>query len=165
MATTTTTALRETVERFCRCFELLRREDGSTYWAAKQGSRFWDDSFQGVIRELHDGELPNDWRYGEIVRIAGELLDQLQDAELAGDEVDSLIDLTDEISCEADCYRSELLQWLEIGDRWTAREENEIEPTADLFNLAQQLQAQERYWMAQTLAWELERLSSAGEAS
>ena len=168
MTTTTTTrtaTYRELAEQFCRCFEIRRRDDGSTYWAAKRDSRSWDDEFESVIRQLHDGELPNDWRYSEIVRIAGELLDLLQEAELAGEEEALPTELADQISCEADPYRSELLEWLEIGERWTAREPSEIEPTADVYTLVQQLQVQEREWMRQELAWQLEELVNERSAS
>ena len=168
MTTTTTTrtaTYRELAEQFCRCFEIRRRDDGSTYWAAKRDSRSCDDEFESVIRQLHDGELPNDWRYSEIVRIAGELLDLLQEAELAGEEEALPTELADQISCEADPYRSELLEWLEIGERWTAREPSEIEPTADVYTLVQQLQVQEREWMRQELAWQLEELVNERSAS
>lgn len=163
--TTRTTTYRELVHEFCRCFEIRRRMDGTTYWAANRDSRSWNDEFESVIRQLHDGELPNDWRYGEIVRIAGELLDLLQAAELAGDDDALPTELCDEISCEADPYRSELLEWLEIGERWSARESSEIEPTADVYTLVQQLQVQERFWMRQELAWQLEELANERSAS
>lgn len=165
MTATRTATYRELAEQFCRCFEIRRRDDGSTYWAANRDSRSWDDEFESVIRQLHDGEMPNDWRYGEIVRIAGDLLDELQCAELAGEENVSPTDVCDAIKCEADPYRSELLQWLEIGERWTAREPSEIEPTADVYTLVQQLQVQEREWMRGELAWQLEELVNERSAS
>lgn len=160
MTTTRATTYRELVQQFCHCLEIRRRDDGSTYWAANHEPRHWDEEFESVIRQLHDGELPNDWRYGEIARIAGDLLDLLQEAELGGDEDACPTDLADEINCEADPYRSELLQWLEIGERWSAREPSEIEPTVDVYELVQQLQAQERRWMAQELAWQFESLTN-----
>jgi hypothetical protein len=160
-----TTTYRELVQQFCHCLEIRRRDDGSTYWAANRESRHWDEEFESVIRQLHDGELPNDWRYGEIARITGDLLDLLQEAELAGDEDACPTDLADEIKSEADPYRSELLAWLEIGERWTSREPSEIEPTGDVYTLVQQLMTQERQWMAQELAWQFESLANERAAS
>jgi hypothetical protein len=161
-----TTAYRQTVQAFCRCLVMdTRSHDGSRFWRMDQACSDWREEFQAIARELHDGELPNDWRWAEIERISRELLELLQEAELGGDENALPTELADEISCEPDPYRSELLSWLDIGDRWEAREPSEIEPTANVYSLVQQLQTQERDWMARELAWQLERLTDVSSGS
>lgn len=161
-ATKTTTDYRQTVQAFCSCFVTdTRRTDGSRFVRLNEACRYWRDEFRDVVRNLHDGELPNDWRYERIELIANELLDLLQGAELGGDSSCTPADLVDEISCDPDIYNSELLSWLEIGDRWGARDPELISATTNVASLVQQLQTQELEWMARRLCHELQQLTEA----
>jgi hypothetical protein len=45
-----------------------------TFWACRDGVEIGLD-LKDFIRELHDGELPNDWRYETIVRILDQILE------------------------------------------------------------------------------------------
>ena len=83
-----------------------KRDDGSTFWCLTEQARQSVDDLTEWLRDLHDGELPNDWRYETIVAICDTLMDEddLSNAcpgELAVGIANNLTDI----------YNSDLLQW------------------------------------------------------
>ena len=83
-----------------------KRDDGSTFWTYTEQSRQSADDLATWIGELHDGELPNDWRYETIVAICDTLMDEddLSNAcpsELAVGIANNLTDI----------YNHSLFQW------------------------------------------------------
>ena len=84
-----------------------KRQDGSTFWTYTDQARRSTDDLATWVHELHDEELPNDWRYETIVKILDALVD-------VGDLVDCVADdsLFDGICINiTDIYNSSLLQW------------------------------------------------------
>ena len=64
-----------------------KRQDGSTYWApAEQVDN--DDLLIDFIRDLHDDEFPNDWRYETIVDICTYLCDLVETIDSQSDAHD-----------------------------------------------------------------------------
>ena len=83
-----------------------KRDDGSTFWTYTDQARQSADDLATWIGELHDGELPNDWRYETIVAICEALMDEddLSNAcpgELAVGIANNLTDI----------YNHSLFQW------------------------------------------------------
>lgn len=85
------------------------REDGSTYWCLTDQANYDNnDELLSWLYDLHDQELPNDWRYGTIASI----LDALMDVDAPLNEFMDHHDLVDGIASNiADIYNSDLFQW------------------------------------------------------
>ena len=81
-----------------------KRTDGSTFWCLTD--RADQDDLIDWLRDLHDDELPNDWRYETIVNICEALMDEddLSNADPGELSVGIANNLTD-------IYNSDLLQW------------------------------------------------------
>ena len=83
-----------------------KRADGSTFWCLTEQARQSVDDLTEWLRNLHDDELPNDWRYETIVNICEALMDEddLSNADPGELSVGIANNLTD-------IYNSDLLQW------------------------------------------------------
>ena len=83
-----------------------KRDDGSTFWTYTDQARQSADDLATWIGELHDGELPNDWRYETIVNICEALMDEddLSNADPGELSVGIANNLTD-------IYNHSLFQW------------------------------------------------------
>ena len=83
-----------------------KRDDGSTFWTYTDQARQSADDLATWIGELHDGELPNDWRYETIVDIIDALMDEddLSNADPGELSVGIANNLTD-------IYNHSLFQW------------------------------------------------------
>lgn len=83
-----------------------KRQDGSSFWCRTDRADESKD-LANFIRECHDAEMPNDWRYETIVSI----LDALMDVE-GLDDYEDHHDLVDGIANNnTDIYNADLLQW------------------------------------------------------
>ena len=88
-------------------FTQEKRQDGTLYWCLTEQARQSVDDLTEWLHELHDDELPNDWRYETIVSI----LDALMDVE-GLDDYEDHHDLADGIANNStDIYNADLLQW------------------------------------------------------
>jgi hypothetical protein len=76
-------------------FQRRTREDGSTYVTLAEDRPEW---LYDAVRDAHDGELPNDWRY----QICSAIVDALADGAEPEEIADSLVDV----------YTHDLLAWL-----------------------------------------------------
>ena len=83
-----------------------KRQDGTLYWCLTEQARQSVDDLTEWLRDLHDEELPNDWRYETIVNICEALMDEddLSNADPGEMSVGIANNLTD-------IYNSDLLQW------------------------------------------------------
>ena len=81
-----------------------KRDDGSTFWCLTD--RADQDDLIDWLRDLHDDELPNDWRYETIVNICEALMDEddLSNADPGELSVGIANNLTD-------IYNHSLIQW------------------------------------------------------
>ena len=77
-----------------------------TYWACRDDIDI-DSDLKAFIRELHDDELPNDWRYEMIVRILDEIIEisRYNDNPEWSDESSAI---ADRLTC---IYNAELAAW------------------------------------------------------
>ena len=89
-------------------FTECKRQDGSTYWALKEEVDD-NDLFIDFIRDLHDDEMPNDWRYETIVDICNYLCDLVETIDSQSDAHEIAFSAADSITS---IYTSELCQWL-----------------------------------------------------
>lgn len=114
-------------------FELRTREDGSEFWALTPEARQTPDDLAIFIGELHDGELPNDWRYRKIV----EILDAIVETSKYNEDPcwsDEAPAIADQLTC---IYTAELAAWIgENGNRASyhdeAMEEGCVSPSSTL---------------------------------
>ena len=83
-----------------------KRDDGSTFWCLTEQARQSVDDLTEWLRDLHDDELPNDWRYETIVNICEALMDEsdLSNADPGELAVGIANNLTD-------IYTHSLFQW------------------------------------------------------
>ena len=119
-------------------FTECKRQDGSTYWAPTEQVDD-DDLLIDFIRDLHDDEFPNDWRYETIVDICNYLCDLVEPIDEQSDAHDIAFSAADSITS---IYTSELCRWL--GDNTgrlsyidDAQEEGLIPAEADTFKRLQ----------------------------
>ena len=148
--TTTTWTLADVAEVFARSFELRVRNDASNsqHWVLKGSAPCWAGD---VVRALHNGELPNDWRYEQITLMADQFSEGLQDG-LDADEA------CERISVEPDCYNGELLAWL-AADQGRMGEAESLQASECPFDLIRQAQAQALWTMANQLQFQLETIT------
>jgi hypothetical protein len=108
-------------------FKEEQRADGSSFWSCQHvdaGTELLE-----FIQELHDDELPNDWRYETIVSILDAIIDSDKDANTD----DLAIGIADNLT---DIYNHDLIKWYaDRTDRvWyvdNANEEGMINAEAD----------------------------------
>ena len=93
-----------------------------TFWACRDEIEI-DSDLKEFIRELHDDELPNDWRYQTIVRILDEII-EISAYNLSVEWADQPHTIADALVC---IYTSELAAWFaenasrcEYHDEWNA---------------------------------------------
>ena len=88
-------------------FTECKRQDGSTYWAPTEQVDD-DDLLIDFIRDLHDDEFPNDWRYETIVSILDALMEVDAPLDEFMDHHDLVFGIADNLT---DIYNGSLLQW------------------------------------------------------
>lgn len=88
---------------FAGAFETAKRDNGETFVRLTDGATEW---VRDAVREAHDGEFPNDWRYAMCERIADDLADALEDGADMDDVTHEIADLL------TDMDTSDLFQWL-----------------------------------------------------
>ena len=120
-------------------FTQNKRDDGASFWCLTEQARQSVDDLTSFVRELHDDEMPNDWRYETIVDICTYLMDLIEPIDEQSDVSDIAFSAADSITS---IYTSELCQWLSdntgrlsyIDD---AQEEGLIAAEADTFKRLQ----------------------------
>lgn len=109
--TLTTTNWYITAATLRSAFILDHREDGSEFWRFTDEARQSVDDLATFVYELHDEELPNDWRYQKIVEICEAIAEYDSDTDWhnASHEIaDSLVSI----------FNAELAAWIaENGSR------------------------------------------------
>ncbi len=83
--------------------EMRKRDDGSTYWAFKDGRPDW---MQELAHEAHGDMMPDDWRYRFITEAIAVIAEA--DEDMDGDDFRELFDE----HFEPDIYTSTLTDWL-----------------------------------------------------
>jgi len=78
MTTQTELTLRDHLQDFYNSFEGEKRENNRHYFFLKDESK---NKYQDLVRELHMGELPNDWRYETIKNLVSSFLEYYSDDE------------------------------------------------------------------------------------
>ena len=81
-----------------------KRPGGSTYWCLTD--RADQDDLIDWLRDLHDDELPNDWRYETIVNICDTLMDE--DDLSNADPNELAVGIANNLT---DIYNHSLFQW------------------------------------------------------
>ena len=109
MTTKTELTLRDQLQDFYNSFEGEKRENNSYYFFLKDESK---NKYQDLVRELHMGELPNDWRYETIKDLVSSFLEYYpDDEELTYDNLqDALTESIADNLCNVS--NSSLFEWL-----------------------------------------------------
>lgn len=92
--------IQELAREWLDWFEVGKRDDGKTFFYLKDGA---PEELHKMVRRVHGDMLPDDYKYEYIVGALEAI------ADYDGDE-DDIEELADEL--EADCYDSDLLEWL-----------------------------------------------------
>ena len=106
---TKTETLRDQLKDLNQSLNQERREDNSLYFFLKDESK---NKYQELIRSLHMGELPNDWRYETIKNLVSSFLEYYsEDEELTYDNLQDALreSIADNL---AEYSNSCLFQWL-----------------------------------------------------
>lgn len=90
---------------------LATRTDGTEYRMLREDCPMHDD-FQDIIRAAHDGELPNDWRFGMTYDLCHALLDYSQPLACAVTLDDYREWVGDIVELRVDTSAHALLTWL-----------------------------------------------------
>jgi hypothetical protein len=132
-------------------FELVTRDDASTYYRIAEGKTDHERAFRlwladEVVQPLHGGELPNDWRYETIRDLCVDLLDSSQ-ADWMPDEYREIVpEIADSM---VHLFTGPLFSWLaEHSDRYAFDDECSAEGKTDLVSMAQARQYEEIASMA-----------------
>jgi hypothetical protein len=88
-------------------FQTQTRPNGETFISMADDCPEW---VADVVRDCHDGELPNDWRYETIAA----LFDAIAEIEYNGEWSDDLVEIVDSL---VDIYSSDLYAWA-TPNRW-----------------------------------------------
>jgi len=84
-----------------------KRADGTTYWCLTRQARQTVDDLTSWLMDLHDDELPNDWRYETIVSICDALMD-IDDLKECECTYDAAAGIADNLT---DIYNHDLFRW------------------------------------------------------
>ena len=90
---------------------LATRTDGTEYRMLREDCPIHDD-LQAIVRAAHDGELPNDWRYGMAYDLAHALLDYSQPSPTPWTLEDFQDVVGDIVELRVDTSTHALLTWL-----------------------------------------------------
>jgi len=102
---TTTTDWFLTAATLRSAFEEKHREDGSSFWACVDQV---GDDLRDFIRDLHDDELPNNWRYQTIVQILDAIVERSSYSDEWGNAAGEIADqLTSVWTCELAAWVAE----------------------------------------------------------
>lgn len=95
---------------------LQAREDGSDYRIVSETHPDYI-IIKDIVYDLHDGELPNDWRYQIIYGLAQSFL-EYSEGQPTPWGMDEFMDVIPEISRNlTDSHTGDLLEWAKIGSR------------------------------------------------
>jgi hypothetical protein len=150
-------SLRDSLSTLNTC--LIKGEtlhDGEEYYLLDESHPF-KDQFQSIIRELHCGEWPNNWRYEIVKGLAVHLLEYFGEEERHLDDYqDALYEVAESLT---DVSTSRLFTWLaEIPSR--AAFDDVVEDVNDLAVLARIRQTEEINTMGFKLLGALQEMSS-----
>lgn len=92
-------------------FVTAKRDDGTVFDKLRDDAPEW---CRDAVREAHDDELPDDWRFTTCRALADALLEHVEynDGEIDDDWQHEAV------SGQADVYYSDLLDWLRVGTRY-----------------------------------------------
>ena len=133
---------------------LNTRNDGSSYRSVSDKHPYSED-IRETVRELHDGELPNDWRYDMVYFIAQGMLEYSECTEKSW-TIDQYEETISEISYGlSDDFNGDLLEWAQIGSRLEFQDPEIVAPTTNICDLLKARQREEIETMAYTLLYRL----------
>ena len=78
-----------------------------TFWELRDEINTWGSDLNEFIRDLHDDERPNDWRYEMIVRILDEII-EISEHSNSPEWLDASSQIADSLTC---IYTAELAAW------------------------------------------------------
>lgn len=94
-----------TAATFRSAFQELEREDGSQYWTFTDEAETSEELTE-FVRELHDKEWPNDWRFETIISIIDQIIEHSKGSNDYWE--DQSMEIAEALTT---IYTGELLQW------------------------------------------------------
>ena len=143
---------------------LATRTDGTEYRTLREDCPMYDD-LQTIVRDAHNDELPNDWRYGMVCDLCHALLDysQPQGQMFTADDYRDCIGEISGTRVETGTHA--LLTWLASNLNRCHFDDPEVycadADGSDIADLAQRRQREEIEWMAHTILTGVEALVAA----
>lgn len=122
---------------------LNTRADGSNYRMISE-THPDREAVVSIVYDLHEGELPNDWRYETIYNLANMLLEYQDGSDVSIDwGYSEFMEFVPELAADlVDVFAGDLLEWAKIGSRiefWDAPTRG----TSDIIELLQMRQREE----------------------
>jgi hypothetical protein len=143
---------------------LATRTDGTEYRMLREDCPMHDD-LRAIIRDAHNGEIPNDWRFGMVYDLCHALLDYSQPQACAVTADDCRDYIGDIVATQGDTSTYALLVWLSDNVSRCHFDDAEVwcsgENGSDIGALAHHRQMEEIKWMAHAILSGLEALVSA----
>ena len=143
---------------------LATRTDGTEYRMLREDCPMHDD-LRAIIRDAHNGEMPNDWRFGMVYDLCHALLEYSQPSPTPWTLEDYLEVAGDVAELQVDHAYSRALSWM--ADNVTRCHFDDVETYAsdcsgdDLGQLAIRRQLEEVHTMAHAILSGIEALVSA----
>lgn len=108
----TNTPILRAASTLAGAFVTAKRDDGTEFDKLRDDAPGW---CRDAVREAHDDELPDDWRFTTCRALADALLEHVEynDGEIDDDWQHEAVD------GQVDVYYSDLLDWLRVGTRYT----------------------------------------------
>ena len=94
-----------TAATFRSAFQELEREDGTSYWTFTDEAEASEELTE-FVRELHDKEWPNDWRFETIISIIDRIIEHSKGSNDYWE--DQSMEIAEALTT---IYTGELLQW------------------------------------------------------
>lgn len=111
-----TSTIEDRLRVITECLVLGTRADGSTYRLISD-LHANEEEVRDIVRSLHFGEAPNDWRYGIIYDLAHALLEHSEPLENSLDQSDMMALIPDVADGLVDDWETDLLEWAKVGGR------------------------------------------------
>lgn len=152
-------SIEQGLQQLTAALQIGRRDDGTTYRYISNQHPMYDE-FIEVCRELHSGEMPNDWRFEAIYDICHALL-EYSEPDCKQWSADDYKEIDWQVAeTLVDCSYHSLFKWLaeHIGRQEWVDDETAKMSTGSIGELAMLRQQEELNWMVVELIDNIEAL-------
>ncbi|MGA0200799.1 MAG: hypothetical protein ACO3NK_17080 [Prochlorotrichaceae cyanobacterium] len=155
MTTQTLHTIEQNLTDLCAALVRETRDDGSNFLRISDKHPRADE-LRDIVRQLHFGEFPNDWRYETIYDLAQKLLEYSEPSAETWDADDYTDVMPEIVDSLADSWCTDLLEWAKVGSRLDFDDPESIQESTDIAALLEERQREEIFNMGYTLVALLE---------